>query len=99
LLSFSASFIVFAADGGEQPELESIKIKDLPSVVMEAAQDTLPGITITMASFEETEDGKIYYLIGELDDVVYDLSIDEWGYILDVSESGIKEEESEEDEG
>ena len=84
--------IFFSADA--QEDIKKIKLTDVPDVVMDAVQDSIPGIEIYYAEVGVLDDVKIYMLKGVLDDVEYEFVVEEDGVITDIY-GGKNEEEME----
>jgi uncharacterized membrane protein YkoI len=86
--------VVFLIPACAEKEVE-IPLSEVPSVVLAAAQDTLPGIEITEAEVEQEENKTVYELEGKLGDITYEMEIDAQGKILEVEKAGDQEVEDE----
>jgi len=75
---------------------EEIPLADVPPVVMQAAQNAVPGITITEAELEKEDGEMIYELTGEADGQEYEIEIGADGSVLEVEQEEMEEEEEEE---
>ncbi|MEE4659660.1 MAG: PepSY domain-containing protein [Halieaceae bacterium] len=75
---------------------EDIPLAEVPPVVMQAAQNAVPGITITEAELEKDDGEMIYELTGEADGQEYEIEIGADGSVLEIEQEEVEEEEEEE---
>lgn len=71
-----------------------IPLSEVPEVVMNAAQQALPGIVLTGAEIEESEGELNYELEGEVDGVEYEIELSPSGEVLEIESENEDEKES-----
>ena len=98
-----ALVLAFGTPGAVADSEEEVPLSEVPQVVLDAAQQAVPGITLTEAELERTENGPVYEIEGEVDGQEYEIEVTAAGEVLevergdDVDDEGDVEDEEEED--
>ncbi len=74
---------------------QPVPVNEVPDKVIQAAQQALPGITITEAELENPE---VYDLEGTLDGIEYEIDVSINGVVLDIEKESVEELEEVETE-
>ncbi len=78
---------------------EKILLSEVPQAILEAAEKAMPGIIITEAEIEKTDEGVVYELEGTVDGKAYEIEISEDGKVLEVELEENDDDDDDNDEG
>ena len=78
---------------------EEIAVKDLPQVVLDAVEKTVPGGEIVEAEVETEKDAKVYEVEVTKDGTTTEIEIDETGKVLEVEEEDDGDDDGDDDDG
>jgi Mrp family chromosome partitioning ATPase len=78
---------------------EEIPLAKVPQEVLKAAQNAVPGITLTGAEVEKTRKGVVYEVKGTLGGKKYEIEVSAEGKVLEVEQEGDDDKDDDGDDG
>ena len=77
---------------------QEIPLSEVPAKILEAAEEAVPGIELTEAEIEKSDDGVTYELEGILGEKTYEIEINAEGKVLEVEVEDDEDEDNDDGE-